>query len=91
MLNKPEGLSNLDVWNKVAGCDIKRAAICHGYLYIFNYFKKALEKDTSTTNREVIKNLCMLFGVSVLLKNSAPLIEGSFVAPEQLSALSRLK
>lgn len=42
MLNKPEGLSNLDVWNKIAGCDIKRAAICHGYLYIFNYFKKAL-------------------------------------------------
>jgi hypothetical protein len=91
MMNKPEGVSSLDVWNKFAGCDIKRAAICHGYLYMFALFKKAVEKDTNVTNRELIQNLCMLFGADALLKNSAPIIEGGFVQPEHLSALRRFK
>lgn len=42
MLNKSDEVSSLDVWNKTAGCDIKRSAISHGYLYMFSLFKKAV-------------------------------------------------
>ena len=42
MMNKPEGLSSLDVWNKTAGCEIKRAAMSHAIFYTFNCFKKAV-------------------------------------------------
>lgn len=71
----------MDVWNKVAGIDIKKAAVCHGHLYAFTYFKKAIENDTSATNREVIKNLCMLFGASNIIKYATPIIEGGFITP----------
>ena len=65
--------------------------INHGHLYIFSYFKKALENDGSVNNREVIKNLCMLFGTSIILKNSLPIIEGGFITPDQISALKNFK
>ena len=74
MTNKPDDVSSLDVWNKHAGIEIRRAAQYHGHLYIFTYFKKALENDGSINNREVIKNLCMLFGTSIILSHSLPII-----------------
>jgi len=40
-MNKPEGMSSLDIWNKVAGCEIKRAAVSHALFYTYNYFKRA--------------------------------------------------
>jgi hypothetical protein len=91
MMNKPEGLSSLDVWNKTAGCEIKRAAMFHAIFYTFNCFKNAVEKDDSQINKEVIKNLCLLFGVSSLLKNSGPIIEGGFITPDQICAMMRVK
>ena len=91
MLNKPENLSNLDVWNKVAGCDIRKAGICHGHVYAFTYFKKALEQDSNVKNREVITNLCMLFGASSIIKYATPIIEGGFITPDQISALRNFK
>lgn len=84
-------MSTLDVWNKLAGCDIRRAALFHGLLYIFSYFKKASEADKNVANKQVVKDLCMLFGVNTILKNSAPIIEGGFIIPEHLSGLARLK
>ena len=91
MMNKPEGYSNLDVWNKVAECQIKRAAMSHANFFIFDYFKQAAEQDKSQANRVVIKNLCLLFGVVTVLKNCSPIIEGGFILPGHITALSRLK
>ena len=84
-------MSSVDVWNKVAGCEIKRAAISHALFYTFSYFEKAVLIDSCETNREVVTNLCLLFGTTVVLKNISPIIEGGFIKPEQISALSRFK
>lgn len=35
MLNKPEGVSDLDVWNKIAGIEIKRTGMAHAIFYTF--------------------------------------------------------
>ena len=91
MMNKPEGVSPLDVWNRHAGSDIKKAAQNHGLLYMFSYFKKAVEKDPSVNNKEVIKNLCMLFGSSTIIQYSSSIIEGGFITPEQIIALRNFK
>jgi len=91
MLNKDENVSNLDVWNKIAGCDIRKAAMCHGHVYTFSSFKRALEKGPSITNREILKNLCMLFGASSIIKYATPIIEGGFITPDQISALRNFK
>lgn len=91
MMNKPEGYSNLDVWNKVAESEIKRAAMSHANFFTFDYFKRAYEHDKSIVNRPVIKNLCMLFGVVTVLKNCSPIIEGGFILPGHITGLSRLK
>jgi len=60
-------------------------------MYTYSYFKKSMENDKSVANHETSKNLCLLFGASSVLKNISPIIEGGFIKPEQISALSRLK
>ena len=91
MLNKAEGVSNLDVWNKVVGSEIKKTAFYHSLLYVFNNFRKALDKDTSIYNKAVSTNLCLLFGINSILKYSGPIIEGGFITPEQLESLANFK
>jgi predicted MFS family arabinose efflux permease len=65
--------------------------MCHGHVYAFTYFRKALEQDSSVNNREVILNLCMLFGASSVIKYATPIIEGGFITPDQISALRNFK
>ena len=50
-----------------------------------------MENDKNVANHETSKNLCLLFGASSVLKNISPIIEGGFIKPELISALSRLK
>lgn len=38
-MSKPEGVSDLDVWNKIVGVEIKRVAMNHGLLYTYSKFK----------------------------------------------------
>jgi hypothetical protein len=35
-------MSELDLWNKVAGVEVKRAAVSHCFLYTFSKFKEAI-------------------------------------------------
>ena len=90
-MNKPEGMSNLDIWNKVAGCDIRNAAIAHGLLFLFKNFNKAVQEDRNEKNGDVIRNLCLLFGASTIIQHSTVTVEGGFLTPEQLSALRNYK
>jgi hypothetical protein len=51
MMNKPEGASSLDVWNKLAGSDVKRAALFHSYSFMFSLFRQQIQKDSSVNNK----------------------------------------
>lgn len=91
MLNKPEGLSDLDVWNKVAGVEIKRTGMAHSLFYTFENFKNAVERDSNPKNKEILTDLCLLFGAHTILNSSPAIVEGGFIQPAHLTSLLRLK
>lgn len=90
-MNKPQGFSDLDAWNKFAGIQIKRAGVSHALLYTFTNFKKAVELDKCDKNKSITQALCLLFGVHTVLYSSASIYEGGFVLPKHNTSLLRLK
>ncbi len=39
MLNKADGVTDLDVWNNIGGIDIQKLGLAHAIYYTFNNFK----------------------------------------------------
>lgn len=90
-MNKQEGVSDLDIWNKVAGVEIKRSAASHGFLYTFSKFKEAIQNDTNPSNKTILTALCLLFGAHGVLNFSGAVTEGGFLLPNHITSLMRLK
>ena len=70
MLSKSEGVSDLDVWNKIAGVEIKRAGISHSLLYTYSSLKTAVEQDTNAANKAIAHAICLLFGAHSILTHA---------------------
>lgn len=71
IMNKPEGWSNLDVWNKRAGIELKRLSVCHSVIYTFNAFKNAVEEHKVPQNKAILTQLCQLFGINSIMSYSS--------------------
>ena len=91
MMDRPEGWSNLDVWNKKAGIELKRLGICHSVCYTYNAFKAAVEVNRNRKNQTALHQLCQLFGINSIVSFSSVVVEGGFVLPEHISSLLALK
>jgi hypothetical protein len=75
----------------VAGVEIKRTGMAHSLFYTFENFKNAVERDINPKNKEILTDLCLLFGAHTILNNSPAIVEGGFIQPAHLSSLMRLK
>lgn len=91
MLSKNEGVSDLDVWNKIAGVEIKRAGISHSLLYTFSALKSVVDQNKNDKNKGIVYALCLLFGVHSVLSYANAIAEGGFLVPDHITSLLRLK
>lgn len=91
MLGKGEGVSDLDVWNKIAGVEIKRSGISHALLYTYSRLKAAVEQNKNANNKAIVYALCLLFGVHSVLNHANAIAEGGFLVPDHITSLLRLK
>lgn len=91
MLGKSEGVSDLDVWNKIAGVEIKRAGISHSLLYTYSSLKAVVDQNKNDKNKAIVYALCLLFGVHSVLNHANAIAEGGFLVPDHITSLLRLK
>jgi len=64
----------LDVWNTIAGIEIKRAGVAHAVFYTYEKFRVAVETNKYTINKPILTDLCLLFGANIILGNSVPAV-----------------
>lgn len=75
-MSKSEDISNEEVLNKHAGVRLQNLAILHAAYYTFDGFKEAIFHEKDEKIKEIMTQLCFLYGTNLLLKYSSPIIEG---------------
>lgn len=91
VVGKDEGMSEKQVFNEIAGINLKDLAILHAGYYTFDSFKKAVTKEKDEKIKELTSSLCLLFGVNFVLGHANPVIQGGFITNDQLTSLQDLK
>lgn len=90
-LTKEEGVSDEELWNKHGGVRLQELAIMHSVYYTYNCFREVIVMEKCERVREVVVQLCKLYGVNQILTHSNPIIEGGFLTQPQIATLSELK
>ncbi len=91
MMNKPPGMSDSEVTNYMAGMNLHELGIMHAAYYTYNCFKEAVERERNEKCKEVLTEVCILYGIEQVMRFSHSLIEGEFITPHGFSDLSDRK
>lgn len=89
-LTKEEGVSDEELWNMHGGVRLQELAIMHSVYFTYNCFHEAIILERSEEVREVVLQVCKLYGVNQILTHSGPIIEGGFLTHSQLADLIKL-
>ena len=86
-----EGLSEKQVWDTYAGITLTEAALAHSIFTIHSFFVERLMKIQSESLQNVMKKLCLLWGVEKLIERASQVYVTGILTPDAFKLLHAKK